>query len=218
MFKRFSRPLQALGVAAVLSVAALGVQAQAQPHGPGPGGPGPAGPGFGPGGPGGPGPAPMFLGGRLLKDVGASDAQRKQIREIFDAAHKDLKAQRDDGRKLHEQLEGLLTAPTVDANAVEQVRQQIAAQHDAASKRISQAMVEAAKVLTAEQRAKLAEELKKHKARMEKRLEHMKEHGGKGGRGGPGGPGGPGAPHDGGPHGDHDGDHDEDAPPPPKGQ
>lgn len=207
MFKRFSRPLQALGVAAVLSVAALGVQAQAKPDGPAPRGPGPAAHGFGPGGP---GPGPMFLGGRLLKDVGASDAQRKQIREIFDAAHKDLKAQHEEGRKLHDQLEALLTAPTVDANAVEQVRQQLAAQHEAGSKRISQAMVDAAKVLTAEQRAKLAEELKKHKARMEKRMEHMKEHGGKGG---PRGPGGPGAP-----HGDHDGDHDGDAPPPPKGQ
>ena len=95
---------------------------------------------------------------------------------------------------------GLLTAPTVDAAAVEQVRQQLAAQHDATSKRMSQAMVEAAKVLSAEQRAKLAEVLKKHKDRMAKRMEHMKEHGRKAGPRGP--------------QGDRDGD----VPPPPKGQ
>jgi periplasmic protein CpxP/Spy len=212
MIKRFSRPLQALSVAAVMSLAAVGVQsvqAQARPdappaqgkdQGPGRGERMQPGPGFGPGMPGGPGP--MFLDGRILKDVGASEAQRKQIRDIFEAARKDLKAQHEGGRQLHDQLEALMTAPTVDAAAVEQLRQQMTAQHEAASKRISQAMVDAAKVLTAEQRAKLAVELKKHKARMEKRMEHLREQGGRGGpRGGDG------------PHGDHD----MDTPPPPKG-
>lgn len=210
MFNRFSRPLQALSVAAVMSVAVLGVQAQAQsrPDAPaapasGPMGHGPRMPG-GPGGPGGPDMhgmpgegGPMFLGGRLLKDVGASEAQQKQIRDIFESARKDMKAQHDQGRQLHDQMVALLSAPKVDAAAVEQLRQQINAQHEAGSKRMTQAMVDAANVLTADQRAKLGELMKKHKARMEERLKHMREHGGRGG-----------------PRGDAP----MDAPPPPKGQ
>lgn len=198
MFNRFSRPLQALGVAAVMSVAALGMQAQAQsrPDAPAAAASGPM--GHGPRMPGGPGDGgPMFLGGRLLKDVGASDAQQKQIRDIFESARKDLKAQHEQGRQWHDQMAALLSAPTVDAAAVEQLRQQMNAQHEAASKRMTQAMVDAANVLTADQRAKLGELMKKHKARMEERLKHMREHGGRG------------APR---------GDAPMDAPPAPKGQ
>ncbi len=205
MFKRFSRPLQMLSVAAAMSVAALGVQAQSRPEVPAASASAPAGPmGHGPRMPGGPGMpgmhgegGPMFLGGRLLKDVGASDAQQKQIRDIFDAAHKDLKAQHEQGRQWHDQMAALLSAPKVDAAAVEQLRQQMNAQHEAASKRMTQAMVDAANVLTAEQRAKLGELMKKHKARMEERMKQMRAHGGKGG------PRGASAP---------------DAPPPPQGQ
>lgn len=207
MIKRFSSPLQALAVAAVMSLTALGVQAQSRPDAPaaaaaasGPMGHGPRMPG-GPGGPGmhgmpGDG-GPMFLSGRLLKDVGASDAQQKQIRDIFDAARKDLKAQREQGRQWHDQMAALLSAPTVDAAAVEQLRQQMNAQHEASSKRMTQAMVAAANVLTADQRAKLGELMKKHKARMEERMNHMRD---RGERGGP------------------RGDAPMDAPPPPKGQ
>lgn len=207
MFNRFSRPLQALGVAAVMSVAALGMQAQAQsrPDAPAAAASGPMGHGPRmPGGPGGPGlhgmpgdGGPMFLGGRLLKDVGASDAQQKQIRDIFESARKDLKTQHEQGRQWHDQMAALLSAPTVDAAAVEQLRQQMNAQHEAASKRMTQAMVDAANVLTADQRAKLGELMKKHKARMEERLKHMRDRGGRG------------APR---------GDAPMDAPPPPKGQ
>lgn len=205
MFKTFSRPLQVLSVAAVMSVAALGVHAQSRPDAPATSASGPAGPmGHGPRMPGGPGMpgmpgegGPMFLGGRLLKDVGASDAQQKQIRDIFDAARQDLKAQHEQGRQWHDQMAALLSAPKVDAAAVEQLRQQMNAQHEAASKRMTQAMVDAANVLTAEQRAKLGELMKKHKARMEERMKHMRAHGGKGG------PRGASAP---------------DAPPPPQGQ
>lgn len=202
MFKRFSRPLQALGVAAVMSAAALGVHAQSRPDAPAAAASGPM--GHGPRMPGGPGMhgmpgegGPMFLGGRLLKDVGASEAQQKQIRDIFESARKDLKAQHEQGRQWHDQMAALLSAPTVDAAAVEQLRQQMNAQHEAESKRMTQAMVDAANVLTADQRAKLGELMKKHKARMEERLKHMRD---RAGRGGP------------------RGDAPMDAPPPPKGQ
>ncbi|MET0208088.1 MAG: Spy/CpxP family protein refolding chaperone [Burkholderiaceae bacterium] len=168
MFKSFSRPLKTLGLAAVVSVSALATQAQAR------------GPGFGPG-PDMGGPPPMMWAGPALKDAGVSDAQRTQLKQIFDAARNDLKGQRETMRSLHERAQALFVAPTVDANAVEQVRAQIAAQQDTASKRMSLAMIEASRVLTPEQRVKIAESIKQHRARMEERMKDRKD--GKGPRG-----------------------------------
>jgi Spy/CpxP family protein refolding chaperone len=112
----------------------------------------------------GPGPGAMMMGPmlspRLLDAVNATAEQRSQIRQIMEAARTDLKAQRDAGRSLHDQLRTLFTQPTVDANAAEALRQQQLAQHDAASKRIMQAMLDVSRVLTPEQRAKIAEQLK----------------------------------------------------------
>lgn len=119
------------------------------------------------------GPAMMAPGGmfgghieRMLDVVNATDSQRSQIEAIFKAARQDLAGQRDAGRKLHEQLATLYTAPNIDAAAIESVRAQMSAQHEAASKRLSQASIEAARVLTPEQRAKIADVMKKRQARM----------------------------------------------------
>ncbi|MBT9492142.1 MAG: Spy/CpxP family protein refolding chaperone [Paucibacter sp.] len=125
----------------------------------------------------------MMMAGRIehmLDMVDASDAQRAQIKQIMGAAKQDLKAQRGDGRGLHEQAMALLTAPNIDAAAVESLRVQISAQRETASKRMSQAMVDAARVLTPEQRAKMAERMKKMQARMS---EHRAEHQHKSGKG-----------------------------------
>lgn len=178
MVKSFSRPLKMLALAATMSVAALSAHAQTAPgdapppppHGMHRGGPDFGGPGFGPLGP---------MHGKLLKDAGVTDAQRAQIKQIFDAAHKDLKTQRDTERQLHERMQALFTAPTVDANAVEQVRQQMHAAHDVESKRITLAMIDASRVLTPEQRAKIAQlkdqQREKMKERMKDRAERAKE-------------------------------------------
>lgn len=166
MSKSFTRSIKTLGLATVLSLAALGAQAQPHgPHGRGPGGPGPGGPG-------------MFAGpfsGHVLEGVDATDAQRDQIRKIMEQARNDLKGQRETLHKLHQQGQALFAAPTIDAAAIETLRQQTAAQHDIASKRMSQALVEAARVLTPEQRAKIAERQKKREARMAERMKKMKD-------------------------------------------
>jgi periplasmic protein CpxP/Spy len=132
----------------------------------------------GPGGHGGPGMAwggPMggpMMGGhgmdRMLTDVGASDAQKTQIRQIMKSAFDDLRAQREQNRGLHDKAMEVFTAPNVDANAAEAVRQQMLQQHDQSSKRMMQAMLEVSRVLTPEQRAKMAE-------RMKLRAEHMRQ-------------------------------------------
>lgn len=102
----------------------------------------------------------------LLHKAGASEAQRSQIEAIFKAAHDDLAGQRDAGRKLHEQMRALFAAPTIDAAAIEALRQRMSARHEAESKRMSQALIDAARVLTPEQRAKIAEAMQKRGARM----------------------------------------------------
>lgn len=126
-----------------------------------------------------PGPGPrgehgMMAGGglfgghmdHLLDAVNATDSQRTQIENILKAARQDLSAQRDTGMKLHQQMAALYTATNVDAVAIEAVRVQMSALHETASKRMSQASIDAARVLTPEQRAKIAEIMKKRQARM----------------------------------------------------
>lgn len=104
--------------------------------------------------------------GHLLELVNATDAQRSQIEAIFKAAQQDLAGQRDAGMKLHQQMLALYTAPNIDAAAIEALRQQMSTQREAASKRLSQAAIDAARVLTPEQRAKIAEVMQKRQARM----------------------------------------------------
>jgi periplasmic protein CpxP/Spy len=115
---------------------------------------------------------------RLLDGLGVSDAQREQIKQIATAAAADLKAQREAGRALHDKGVEIFAAPTVDAAAAESLRQQMLAQHDQASKRTLQAMLDISKILTPEQRAKLAERIKQRQAAMQDRMQRMQhEHG-----------------------------------------
>lgn len=113
---------------------------------------------------------------RMLESAGVGTAQRDQIRQITDAARADLKAQREAGANLHEQAQALFTQPTVDANAAEALRQQMLAQHDRASQRMMQAMLEISRVLTPEQRQQLADQMKQ---RHDKMREGRHERGGR---------------------------------------
>lgn len=106
---------------------------------------------------------------RLLDGLSATDAQRTQVKQIVQATAADLKAQREASRGLREQGLALLSAPTVDAAAVEALRQKKLAQHDQVSKRVTQALLDISRVLTPEQRVKLAERIKA-------RGKHMHEH------------------------------------------
>jgi protein CpxP len=100
---------------------------------------------------------------RMLDGVQATDAQRAQVKQIALAAAQDLKAQRSAGRGLFERNMQLFAAPVVDANAAEQVRQQMLSQHDQSSGRMLQAMLEISQVLSPEQRATLAKRMKDHR-------------------------------------------------------
>jgi hypothetical protein len=154
-------------------------------YGPGPGfgrmgpdgGPsgGPGGPGFGPGqGPGfwGGGPGfwrggpdkvdPAFVEARadrmarhLAVEVGANAEQQEKLASIVKAALKDVLPVREKMFAAHKQARELLTAEKIDRAALEKLRADQLATHDAASKRIVQALADAAEVLTPEQRQKL---------------------------------------------------------------
>ena len=167
-------------VAGLLAVAAGVVApawAQGAPGGPGMGGhPMMGGPGMGDHGMMWGDPARLGrMADHMLDGLNASDAQRSQIKQIAQAAAADLKVQRDAGRALHEKGLQLFAAPTEDVAAVEALRQQMLAQHDQASKRMMQAMIDVAKVLTPEQRAKLAERIKLRGDMMRDRLQRMQQ-------------------------------------------
>ena len=117
----------------------------------------------------------------MLDGLGATDAQRGQIKQIAQAAAVDLKAQRDGSRGLRDKGMQIFAAPTIDAAAAESLRQQLVALHDQASKRTLQAMLDVGKVLTPEQRAKIGERMKQRQAMMQDRMQRMQrmhgEHG-----------------------------------------
>ena len=119
------------------------------------------------------------MGDHMLDGLNATDAQRTQIKQIMQAARDDLKTQREAGRALRERGMQIFAAPSVDAAQAESVRQQMVAQHDASSRRMLQAMLDASRVLTPEQRAKLAERMKERSARWQER---MQRHGAEGQR------------------------------------
>lgn len=109
---------------------------------------------------------------RLLDSVGATEAQRSQVRDIARAAAADLKERRAIGRSLREQQFELFAQPTVDANAVESLRQRMLAEQDQTSQRMTQALLEISRVLTPEQRGQLAEKMKERRELMKR---HQRE-------------------------------------------
>lgn len=150
------RPLRLAAATLVLAVAAgLSLSADAAPHG--------SGMGHGPAMMGGPGHIE-----KMLDQVGASAEQRSQIEAIMKAAHDDMRAQHEAGRTLQTQLMQQFTQPTVDARAVETLRQQMLARHDQASKRQMQAMIDASRVLSVDQRKQLGEQLNQRRTMMER--------------------------------------------------
>jgi periplasmic protein CpxP/Spy len=105
---------------------------------------------------------------RLLDGAGVSADQKGQIKTILQTLRNDMQAQRQGGKALHEQAAQVFAAPNVDARAAEALRQQMLARHDASSKRMMQAMLDVSRVLTAEQRAKLFEQMKQRRSLMER--------------------------------------------------
>lgn len=96
---------------------------------------------------------------QLLDAVNATEAQRTQIRQLMQGAEPDMRAQHEAARALHDEQLKVLTQATIDPAAAEALRQKMLTQHDQASKRQLALMLDVSRVLTPEQRAKVATQL-----------------------------------------------------------
>lgn len=105
---------------------------------------------------------------RMLDSVEATPEQRAQIKQIMAAGQADMKAQHEQGKALHGQMAALMAQPTIDARAAEALRQQMLAQHDQVSKQRMQTMLEVSRVLTPEQRQKMASRMEQRRSMMER--------------------------------------------------
>lgn len=100
---------------------------------------------------------------RMMSEIEASDEQADRLREIFEAAREDLMPARDDFRSFRDDLAALIAAPQIDRNAAEQMRAERVEAIDEASRRMTEAFLEAAEVLTPEQRVALVEKFEERR-------------------------------------------------------
>ena len=93
---------------------------------------------------------------RIADKVNATDEQKKKLNEIASRLNQDQTTRRTAMQSMRQKTIELLSANPIDTAAVEQVRASQIQFMDEQSKQMSQAMIEAAQVLTPEQRAQLA--------------------------------------------------------------
>ena len=101
----------------------------------------------------------------VLEEVDATPEQQAQIQTIMKSTLVDLRALHERAGAAHEELHAVFSAPTIDRARLETLRADQMKLLDEASRRCVAALADAAEVLTADQRAKLAQQ-------MEKRREH----------------------------------------------
>lgn len=115
-------------------------------------------------GPGGWGHGGMGFGegriGRVLDAVDATDEQEERIFAIIDATRAELRPMMREFRDTREAVAGLLGAGTIDRAAAEKLRAERIARIDEASRKMTAAILDAAEVLTPEQRARLLEQFR----------------------------------------------------------
>jgi Spy/CpxP family protein refolding chaperone len=93
----------------------------------------------------------------IAVEVDASTEQQEKLRGIVRNAVKDMLPLREKMVEARQQARNLLIGQTVDRGAVEKLRSDQIGVADALSKRFTQAITDAAEVLTPEQRRKLSE-------------------------------------------------------------
>jgi Spy/CpxP family protein refolding chaperone len=90
-------------------------------------------------------------------EIDATADQQAKIAAIAKAAVADLRPLREKAQAARAQAVTLLTAPTIDRSAIERLRAEQIGLAETASKRIAQALADAADVLSPEQRRKVAD-------------------------------------------------------------
>lgn len=97
-------------------------------------------------------------------ELNATPEQQEKLRTIAKGTVKDLLPMRDKAQAARERARGLLTQPTVDRGAIEAFRAEQLALAETASKRIAQALGDAAEVLTPAQRSEVQQYLDWHRS------------------------------------------------------
>lgn len=97
---------------------------------------------------------------RFAEGVDATPEQKQRLSVIAQDLARDMAPQREQQRALRQRSMALLAAPVIDRAAIEAARAEQQALMDAGSRRFTQALADAAEVLTPEQRVKLAERMR----------------------------------------------------------
>jgi len=93
----------------------------------------------------------------LAIEVDATAEQQERLRAVVKSAVRDLLPMREKAQQARQRGRELLTQTTIDRAAIEAFRAEQIAQVDAISKRVAQAVSDAASILTMEQRRKIEE-------------------------------------------------------------
>jgi protein CpxP len=96
---------------------------------------------------------------RMIEEIDATPEQADALRAIFEGARDDLSGMRDEMRGVREEVVAILSAETIDRAAAERLRAERTQSLDQASRRMTQALLDAAEVLTPAQRAELVERI-----------------------------------------------------------
>lgn len=97
----------------------------------------------------------------LAVEVDATPEQREKLTAIAQSAARDLAPLRGNMKRVHQRAIDLMSAEKVDRAAIENLRAEQIALADGTTKRLTQALADAADVLTVEQRKKLAERVQR---------------------------------------------------------
>ncbi len=102
---------------------------------------------------------------RALDAIDATDEQADKIYEIMDEARSEFRPLFREFRDTRDDLKDILSAETIDRAALETLRSERVAALDNVSKTMTDALLEAADVLTPEQRAELVKLFEEHGGR-----------------------------------------------------
>ena len=94
---------------------------------------------------------------RMLDEIDATPEQAEKLKAIFASVRKDVRPMFEDMRDTRDDIADLLAAPTVDRAAAEKLRAERVAELDETSRKLTAAILDAAEVLTPEQRKQLVE-------------------------------------------------------------
>jgi periplasmic protein CpxP/Spy len=98
----------------------------------------------------------------MLTKIGASDAQKSQIEGLLKPAFEEMKAAHEAHSAAFAQFHEAITAPSIDRARIEALRAGQLKSLDEASRRLVTAITDAAEVLSPDQRAALAEQIRSH--------------------------------------------------------